>query len=126
MGELDKRLLDLLMEECKKQVNRKEQQSLIKLCAGSKYCYVSQEEICYIVSDRSSTTVFTDSKEYRCSRSLGEWMKLLNYPLFVHCHRSYIVNVCKILDYKENKFILSSGEKVCVSRRFAQSVFSMV
>lgn len=62
------------------------------------------------------TEIIIGKNAFQSPKTLGEWEKLLDERLFLHVHKSYIVNLSKI-DHIEDKIYLKSGEVVPVARR---------
>jgi len=78
---------------------------------------VMQKEIVYIMADGSATKVFTEKCEYRSENALSRWEEQLDKRIFFLCHRSYLVNLSKIVQIEKSVAILATGEKVPVARR---------
>ena len=83
---------------------------------GRSYMVV-QRDIAYIMADGSATKVFTEKYEYRSENTLSGWEEQLNKRIFFLCHRSYLVNLSKIVQIEKTVAVLTTGEKVPVARR---------
>ena len=83
---------------------------------GEKY-QIRQKDILYLMADRSCSKIFTRKLEYRSEEPLSWWQKQLDERMFFQCHRSYIVNLGEITSIEKNCLVLSTGEKVEISRR---------
>jgi len=78
---------------------------------------IAADDILYITSQLSHSLIYTKNQDFRSDNSLKKWMEELDSPLFFQCHKSYIVNLKKVSTLKNNIIILSSGERIPVSRR---------
>ncbi|WP_026506583.1 LytR/AlgR family response regulator transcription factor [Butyrivibrio sp. MC2013] len=78
---------------------------------------IEADNITYIEGNGSETCVYTAKTDYRSENSLSGWMELLDPVRFCQCHRSYIVNFNRIKDIADNAVIMSTGERIPVSRR---------
>ena len=68
--------------------------------------------------DRYTKVIAADNREILSSYSIGEFLKLLGDSLFFQCHRSFIINLDKIVKYhKEGVIHLSDGMTVPLARR---------
>lgn len=92
-----------------------EQQKVVAFRDKKKYS-ICQKDILYISGRGSETEVYTKAYSYRSDLSLNGWEKQLDEGMFFRCHRSYIVNLCKIKEIDE-KIHLLDGEIVLLSRR---------
>lgn len=83
--------------------------------------YISLEDILYISSDRSYTTVFiADGEEIVLSnKSLNEFEALLE-PEFFRIHRSYLVNMNHVVKFSNvdgGVVVISNSDELFLSRR---------
>lgn len=97
------------------------EEKLILISNTDTYRLVKPSEILYLRSENCYTRIYLkDSSVYLVCKTLKEYRLNLNCRQFIHCHRSFLVNVsyikeivCQKLDY----IILTSGIKIPVSRR---------
>lgn len=82
---------------------------------------IQQQDILYIMADRTRTIVFTKNTSYQSEQSLEQWEQELEKKMFFRTHRSYIVNLGKI-ELLDKEAILVSGEKIPVSKRKRREV----
>lgn len=82
---------------------------------------IQQQDILYIMADRTRTIVFTKNTSYQSEQSLEQWEQELEKKMFFRTHRSYIVNLGKI-ESLDKEAILVSGEKIPVSKRKRREV----
>jgi len=97
--------------------NRMFGMKMLELHRDGRVYSVLQRNIVYVMSDRTSTYVFTKKYDYRSDASLTWWENELDNRLFVRCHKSYIVNVSKIANIDKNGIQLITGERLPVARR---------
>ena len=90
-------------------VNRKKERVLLK-------------DIIYIETFGRSCHIHTPSGEVNTYISIGELLKQLDPEVFLHCHRSYIVNMHYVKEIQKDAFVLSNKAKALISRRMQQSV----
>ena len=67
-------------------------------------------EIKYIEVYRKSITIFTDSKDYNVNLSLEKVEVELKEHKFFRCHKSYLVNMSKIVKITATTVIIENGE----------------
>jgi DNA-binding LytR/AlgR family response regulator len=89
----------------------------VKIYKEGKAYTVSQKEIVFIMANRYSTIIYTAQQEFRSEKSLVQWAQILEPKLFYQCHKSYIVNLARVIELENAYVRMSTGEKVAVSRR---------
>lgn len=85
---------------------------------GERYL-IQQRKIAYIsrVSHSSKTEAVVGKSVFQSSRSISDWMEILDKRIFCRTHRAHIVNVQMMESMGEKEIFLNSGEKIPVSRR---------
>lgn len=83
---------------------------------------VQQKEIYYIMADGAQTIICTKNESFRSEKILKDWEKEMDSRLFVRCHRSYLVNLSKIMWVEKDFVRLCSDEKISLSRRQKKSI----
>ncbi len=78
---------------------------------------IVQREILYFMADGNTIRIFTEDAEYRSEQSLKQWIEELDQRLFFACHKSYVVNLGKIVKTEKDILYLTSGEKIPIARR---------
>lgn len=82
--------------------------------------HISAESIvCIEAFGRKAQVRLPDKSVLMCGMSISEFEGL---PGFIHCHRSYIVNLRQVRAITENSVILETGEEVPLSRRLRGEV----
>lgn len=91
----------------------------VKLYADREAYQVQQKNISYIIRppQSSMTEVIVGHSIFHSKNSIIEWAKVLDKRLFCQTHRGCIVNLNMMNDIMEKEILLTSGEKVPVSRR---------
>ncbi len=77
--------------------------------------------IYYIKMDSHIAELHTENEIYEVRKTTEGLMKLLP-SYFIRCHRSYIVNLLKVDCVYNNSLLLSTGEKLPISRKNAKDV----
>ena len=78
---------------------------------------IVQRDILYLMADGNAVQIFTERQEYRSEKPLREWAEELDERMFFDCHRSYIVNLGKIVEIEKDMAVMLTGEKVSIARR---------
>lgn len=115
------KLQDLLVEIEKPMANKR-----VLLHTKDAIEILSQSEIKFCQADSNYSIVHTlDEKKVMVTKSLNAIEKLLDPSLFVRVHRSYTVNInaiSKFLTVDGSELMLSSGERIPVSRRRKEEI----
>lgn len=83
-------------------------------------CRTDADSIAYIEAFGRKTAVhLRDKTVLECNMSIGEFE---NFEGFIHCHRSYIVNLEQVRSITKNAVIVETGEEVPLSRRLYNDV----
>ncbi len=82
---------------------------------------ISCGNICYIKVQLHTAELHTETETYEIRRTIKELIDLLP-SYFIRCYRSYIVNILKIDCVFDNSLILSTGDKLPISRNNAKRV----
>ncbi|MGL4909648.1 MAG: LytTR family DNA-binding domain-containing protein, partial [Cetobacterium sp.] len=88
----------------------------------SKMFVLSTNDILYIEADEKETHIFTENGMYSSKMKISQLESVLTDNLFFRCHRSYIVNIDKIVEVEpwfNSTYILkvtNSSFKIAVSR----------
>lgn len=90
---------------------------MVRVSHDGRSYLVMQKDIVYVMADSSATKVFTEKCEYRSENTLSSWEEQLDKRIFFLCHRSYLVNLSKIMQIEKTVAVLTTGEKVPVARR---------
>lgn len=71
-------------------------ESKLMLKGRESISFIPVREIIMVLRENSTTVIFTGSARYETSMNLNELERKLQPPVFLRCHRSYIINVEKI------------------------------
>lgn len=92
--------------------------------------FIKNDEIIYCKSSGRYTEFFiTDGRKLLASKSLGEYETILNSNYFFRIHKSYIVNLDKILNINKkagNFCELKDGSYLPISRRRMESLIKYI
>ncbi len=89
----------------------------IRACLDGVEREIFQKDILYLMAEGNAVHIFTERSDYRSEQPLKQWAAQLDPGLFFACHRSYIVNLRKVLSLENGAAVLATGEKVPVARR---------
>jgi two-component system, LytTR family, response regulator len=92
----------------------------IALPTSEGFAMVDINDICYLNSDSNYTWVYTvNQKKYLVSKTLKEFVGMLNFPQFFRAHKSYFVNLNHLDRYIRGNggyLVLKNGAQIPVSR----------
>lgn len=80
---------------------------------------INTKEILYLSADKNYTTVHLPEENIVSSKPLGDYEKLLSNHGFIRIHRSFIINLQRLLKFKKGKepqVVLDNGLELDVSR----------
>ena len=97
----------------------REQQLLVK--SRNNIAYIHYEDIIYIENSGRKVRIQTNDSLLEAYMSIEKLSETLD-SRFVHCHKSYIVNMDYIKTKYKNMFVLKNGLKIAISQsRLAQT-----
>ena len=74
------------------------------------------KSICFIETERRNTRIHTETDSIVSYKLMKEHEQALFEPYFIRCHTGFIVNLLFFEKLEQNDIILSSGERIPVSR----------
>ena len=83
----------------------------------NKVLKIKSKDIMYIETLDHKTKVVTSKHVYYTSNLIEYWQKKLTHISFYRTHKSYIVNLDYVDEYKRNEIKLTNGEIVAISYR---------
>jgi len=89
---------------------------------NSEFVRINHHEVYYIEAMSDFVNVKTMEKKMVVLVNLKNLMEQIPEQIFVRCHRSYIVNIEKIIKYDGSNLYLSDDIKIPVGREFASIV----
>ena len=99
---------------------KRERSEEVILSTAEGVCRTAADSIAYIEAFGRKTAVhLRDNAVLECSMSISGFE---NFGGFIHCHRSYIVNLEQVRSITKNAVILESGEEIPLSRRLYNEV----
>jgi|AntAceMinimDraft_5_1070358.scaffolds.fasta_scaffold75413_2 DNA-binding LytR/AlgR family response regulator len=94
--------------------------SEIFIKSGYEYIRIETDDILYIKSDADYTEIFLPQKKYLSSEPLKNWLETLDGQCFVRVHRSFIVNMTKIVKIVGNQLYMNDQSVVPIGRAFKE------
>ncbi|MGL4868254.1 MAG: LytR/AlgR family response regulator transcription factor, partial [Cetobacterium sp.] len=93
-------VLNNLTEEFSKNSSTIKESNITKITVNldSKMFVLSTNDILYIEADEKETHIFTENGMYSSKMKISQLENILTDNLFFRCHRSYIVNIDKIVE----------------------------
>ncbi len=88
--------------------------------SGYEYIRIGTDTIVYIKSDADYTEICLSGKKYLSSEPLRHWLETLDGDRFVQVHRSFIVNVAKIVKVVGNQLYMDNESVVPIGRAFKE------
>jgi DNA-binding LytR/AlgR family response regulator len=88
--------------------------------SGYEYIRIGTDTIVYIKSDADYTEICLSEKKYLSSEPLRHWLETLDSDRFVQVHRSFIVNVAKIVKVVGNQLYMDNESIVPIGRAFKE------
>lgn len=118
-----RRAVDRIRVRVKKQAKLSDGSITIPTTTGQ--LVVKTDNILFLKADGSYTEVHTDSERLLVSRKLIDMEELLDPEQFLRVHRSYVVNVAKVVEFMKqvnNSLKMESGAIIPVSRSNKEAV----
>ena len=78
-------------------------------------------EIEYVASDGAYCTIYTSGRRYTVVAALGQLTERLPADRFVRIHRSYTVNLYRVVDYTRMHVHLDTGRQLPIGRSYQPS-----
>ena len=94
--------------------------SFLTVTLGTRRIQLRQESILYFSKDRTIVTAhYQNGQTFSWRESLETLRERVKPGLFVQCHKSYLVGLSHVQEYRwsEDCLILDSGESIPISRR---------
>lgn len=113
-----------ILEEFEKSLGKNK----ILIKSHNEYHAISIERILFFEADGNYTKLHLfDGSRILISRSLSFFEKKLNYPAFIRCHHSFLVNTARIEKFNSKSKILTvSGKTIPISRRKLSKLFTFL
>lgn len=81
--------------------------------------YAPVDQIRYVESDDRGSCLHLENCVMETTMSIGEMVKVLDYPFFYRCHRSFLINWKYTDDICRNHIRMKGGKEVPISSRKA-------
>lgn len=96
-------------------------QKTIFIKSGYEHIKISIEEIVFIKSDADYTELNIPGKKHLSSESLRFWLDNLDQNQFFRVHKSYIINIKKIVKVSGNQVYLEQGVIIPIGRAYKEA-----
>lgn len=83
---------------------------------------IDQKTIICMHSTGKIITIITTDQKYKHYGKLSDCMKQLNNNIFIHVHKSYIININYVTEYRANELILTNTSHIPISQARRQFV----
>lgn len=83
---------------------------------------IDQRSIICMHSTGKIVTIVTTDQKYNHYGKLSDCMQQLNNNIFIHVHKSYIINVNYVTEYRANELILTNSSHIPISQSRRQLV----
>ena len=107
--------------EVKKIVDRQKNNKLITVSAMGKQIYLCAAEIVYLSGEGKYVNIVTEKDEYIICGSLRAWEEELSEYNFVRVHKSYLVNLKYVSNFKDVVALISRSEKLPIGRKYKEA-----
>jgi len=84
------------------------------------------KSIRYIETDEHNTRIHTETDSILCHKHLKEHLEVLFEVYFIRCHTGFIVNLLFFERLEQNELILTTGERIPVSRYRKKEVITRI
>ena len=101
--------------------------SYIKIRSGPVTHMINKHEIIYIEKDNAKINIYTNNEIIETYSTLEDFLNTLP-SYFVRCHKSYIVNIKKIIQVNTitNEVLLANSYKCFVGRKFKSDLMNIL
>lgn len=93
---------------------------------GYDHVRINFDDVIYLGADGDYCEIVISGKKYISSESLKRWIELLDEEAFFRIHKSYIVNLRKIMRVSSTSVFLQEGFKLPIGRNFKEEFFKKV
>ncbi len=83
---------------------------------------IDQKTIVFLQSTGKIITIVTTNQKYKHYGKLSDCMKQLNSNIFIPVHKSYIININYVTEYKADELILANSSHIPISQARRQFV----
>ena len=78
-------------------------------------CKIFLKNIILIEHDRRKSTIYTDEEKYSLYSKAEELIQFLDNR-FLKCHKSYIINLDRVIRMKAQTIFFENGQKIYIGR----------
>ena len=102
-------------------MREKTKENIIKIKDGNKLVTINLESFLFANAENNYVKIYTDHKTHLIRTSLQQINKILPYKNIVQVHRSFVVNIDKIVELTANHLMISEHE-IPISRSYKENL----
>ena len=115
---IDKERLEKALSRCRSQLDR--YAKTIEISTNWQTMKLRLRDVYYAEVIKNNVILHTSSGAVVTRMTFAELLEKLDGSSFVHCHRSYAVNLVHAADMRESCIILKNGVRVAISRTYSK------
>ncbi len=97
--------------------NSKKKSGRISVRVGNDTHFIDIDRIIFLEALHKNITIYTDSDELTCHKSISDFEEELSDYGFFRTHRTYLVNIRKIKQLNSKGVLMENGETVTISKK---------
>ena len=106
------------LQEAVKRIKSTEEKFYLK--SGSKVLSLPARDILYFESEGRKIRIRTDQEEYEVYSTIEKMCEQAG-PEFVHCHKSFLINMNRVKSMERNGFAMDNGRLIPISRSMGEN-----
>ena len=107
------------VDQCERQLSAK-----LPIIQNKTVTFVQIREILYCEQSLRKTRIVCRTKEFEYYARISQLEKELAPYMFLRCHKSFVVNVGKIVFYQKGELTLCNGDAIPIGRQYEKAVHS--
>lgn len=112
---------DRFAREVKKIMDKQYNSEVVEISVMGKQIYIYVKKIVYLLSEGKYVHMVTEKEDYLICGSLRAWEEKLAKYNFVRIHKSYLVNLKFVSNFKKNVMLTFKNEQLSVGRKYKES-----
>tara|TARA_R110002126_G_scaffold24882_7_gene85777 strand:- start:48 stop:755 length:708 start_codon:yes stop_codon:yes gene_type:complete len=109
-----------------KGVGNNEFTDVVFIKSGYEHIKIEVDDICYIRSDADYTEIHTKDQRHLSQETLRYWQEYLDSQKFSRIHKSYILNISKILKITGNQIQLEENILLPIGRAYKEDFMNSI
>lgn len=102
-------------------LGEEKEKQFLKIKDGSNLLVICADDILFIHAENNYIKIFSEEKNHFLRMTLSNILELLDQEKFQQTHRSYIVNLEKVVRLEANRILLNKG-RIPISRSFKEEI----